>query len=174
MSAYKVGDMVWYNASRDRERMGTIIKIVTDLTLNTTTYIVHIENSEDKVYCVKEDLRPAFVSIVKSDISNDTATKHDSGKNRLELIPTSGVEAAGRAFTFGATKYSAHNWANGFDWSRLIGAALRHITSFNNGEDKDPESGLSHVDHALACLMMLAAHETEKLGNDDRRKVCKK
>jgi len=98
------------------------------------------------------------------------ATKNDSEKNRMELIPASGIEGIGRAMTFGATKYSEHNWANGFDWLRLVGSCLRHIFAWSRGEDKDPESKLSHLDHAGACIVMLIAHETEGLGNDNRRR----
>lgn len=98
-------------------------------------------------------------------------TKHDQDKIRLELIPASALNAMGRAFTYGSIKYEDHNWANGFDWDRLVGALMRHTNAWRSGENKDPESGLSHLDHVLACAAMLSAHEQEGLGNDNRRKT---
>jgi hypothetical protein len=99
------------------------------------------------------------------------ATKYDSEKVRVELIPSSAINGIGEAFTFGASKYEDNNWAKGFAWSRLVGSTLRHILAWNNGDDLDPESKLSHLKHAGACIAMLIAHEAEKLGTDDRRKV---
>lgn len=62
----------------------------------------------------------------------------------------------------------AHNWRQGFNWSRLYGAALRHLTAHLDGEDKDPESGLSHLAHLGCCVMFLLEHEAKGLGKDDR------
>jgi len=98
------------------------------------------------------------------------AKKNDSEKNRLELVPPEAIDALGRAFTFGAKKYADDNWRGGFEWRRLIGAAQRHINAFNRCQDLDPESGLSHIDHALACLAMLSAHIEQNMGTDNRYK----
>lgn len=97
-----------------------------------------------------------------------TAVKHDAGKPEMSLIPRESMEGVAAVLSFGKRKYAAHNWRGGFAWSRLLDAALRHITSFNNGEDLDPESGLSHIDHAACCLAFLQAHIKSGLGKDDR------
>ncbi len=98
-------------------------------------------------------------------------TKHDDGKNRLELIPVEFIEQVGLAFSFGAKKYDDNNWRNGFKWTRVIAALLRHTYSWSKGQDKDPESGLSHLAHAGACLAILIAHEQLNYGEDDRVKT---
>lgn len=98
-------------------------------------------------------------------------TKHDTGKNRLELIPVEAIEQIGLAYTFGASKYEDNNWRKGFKWTRLVGALLRHTYSWAAGEDKDPESGLSHLAHAGACVTFLIAHEQLGYGEDDRVKT---
>ena len=72
---------------------------------------------------------------------------------------------------FGADKYHAHNWRDGFAWSRPLAAAMRHIMAFNDGEDKDPESGLSHLAHAACCIMFLLEFEKTHPELDDRYKV---
>jgi hypothetical protein len=99
-----------------------------------------------------------------------TALKFDGEKPRLELLSADALIEIAKVMTFGAKKYAEHNWRNGFAWSRLYGAALRHILSHMNGEDRDPESGLSHLSHAGCCLMFLLEHEVRGMGKDDRFK----
>jgi hypothetical protein len=151
--------------SRDKQRHGT----VAEMTINNVG--VKFDCSDVVMWHRKDAATVVGDEIIKNDKSVKTAIKHDSKKNRLELIPVSGIEGIGRAMTFGATKYAAHNWANGFDYSRLCGSAMRHLLAWMSGQDKDPESGLSHLDHLGACVVILIAHETEGLGNDDRRKT---
>ena len=99
-----------------------------------------------------------------------TATKHDGDKVRMELLSVDALKAIAEVMTFGAIKYKDNNWRKGFDWSRLYGATLRHLTSHMNGEDLDPESGLSHLAHAGCCIQFLLEHEVRGLGTDDRYK----
>ena len=101
-------------------------------------------------------------------------TKHDTGKNRLELIPPEAIEDMGRAFTYGAKKYADHNWAKGFEWERLIGSAMRHLNDFRKGIDIDEESGLHQLDCLSANVAMLIAHVQSNLGTDNRRIIQKK
>lgn len=102
-----------------------------------------------------------------------TARKDDSEKIRVELLSVPAMTAIAEVMTFGARKYDAHNWRKGFAWSRLIGAAIRHMFAWMSGEDKDPESGLSHLAHAGCCIMFLIEHEKQGLGTDDRYKTAK-
>ncbi len=97
-----------------------------------------------------------------------SGTKHDSGKIRFELIPPEALEALASVLTFGAKKYAPWNWAKGFDWSRLYGAAQRHLNAWWSGEQKDPETGYSHLWHGLCCVAFLVVHEMKGLGKDDR------
>jgi hypothetical protein len=88
-----------------------------------------------------------------------SATKHDQEKTRMELIPADALIALAEVLTFGAKKYSSWNWAQGFDWTRLYGAAQRHLNDWQRGIDKDPETGLSHLAHALCCVVFLVVHK---------------
>lgn len=96
--------------------------------------------------------------------------KFDGEKSRMELLPTSALVAIADVLTFGAKKYDAHNWRGGFDWSRLVGAAYRHLSAFNDGEDIDAESGLPHLAHLGCCVVFLLEHQLRGIGNDDRYK----
>jgi hypothetical protein len=86
----------------------------------------------------------------------------------MDLLPTASLKAIAEVLTFGAKKYDAHNWRGGIEYSRLIGAAMRHLTAYNDGEDADPESGLSHLAHLGCCVLFLLEQEAKGTGQDDR------
>jgi hypothetical protein len=94
--------------------------------------------------------------------------KYDSGKPPMELLSSEALTQIAKVMGKGAEKYGAQNWRNGLEWSRVIGAALRHLTSFNNGEDLDPETGLSHLAHAGCCVMFLLEYIKTHPELDDR------
>lgn len=108
--------------------------------------------------------------IVK-ELSLSSGTKYDTGKPRMDLLDSSFLEEVAQVLTFGANKYSAHNWRNGINYSRLIAAAYRHLGSINAGEDIDPESGLPHVAHLGCCIMFLSSMMRVKPELDDRYKA---
>ena len=60
------------------------------------------------------------------------------------------------------------NYRKGFLWLRLAAATLRHMYAWIWGEDKDPESSLSHLAHAGASLCMLIDLVVNNLGQDNR------
>jgi hypothetical protein len=99
-----------------------------------------------------------------------TALKFDTDKLPLNLLSTEAMNQTAAVLAFGAQKYAAHNWRKGFAWSRPLAAAMRHLTAFNDGEDKDPESGLSHLAHAACCIMFLLEFEKTHQHLDDRYK----
>ena len=94
--------------------------------------------------------------------------KFDIGKVPLELLPVEALIEIAKVMAFGAEKYGRHNWRKGMAWSRLVGAILRHLFAWMLGEDKDPESGLSHLAHAGCDLLFLLTYELKELGTDDR------
>jgi hypothetical protein len=103
-------------------------------------------------------------------IPTGTAVKHDQNKLPMHLLSTEALEQIAAVLQFGAQKYESHNWRKGFVWSRPLSAALRHILAFNNGEDRDPESNLSHLAHAACCIMFLLEFEKTRPELDDRYK----
>jgi hypothetical protein len=98
----------------------------------------------------------------------NNAIKHDAGKPRVDLLPFAALEEIGHAFGYGAGKYADHNYRKGFVWSRLLGSCLRHVFAWGRGEEADPESGLSHLAHAGACVLMMLDAEIYHIGTDDR------
>ena len=104
-----------------------------------------------------------------SDFPPKAAMKHDSEKVRMDLLDPRAIDQLAQVLTFGAKKYEAHNWRRGISKSRLLGAALRHLFAYMGGQDNDPESGLSHVAHAMCCCMFLLGLE-KRTDLDDRWK----
>jgi hypothetical protein len=109
------------------------------------------------------------VNAIKEQLKG-SALKFDTDKLPLHLLSTEAMNQTAAVLKFGAEKYAEHNWRKGFAWSRPLSAAMRHITAFNAGEDKDPESGLSHLAHAACCIMFLLEFEKTRPELDDRYK----
>ena len=99
------------------------------------------------------------------------AIKQDAEKVRYDLLSPIALEQIAAVLTFGAKKYKDHNWRGGLKWSRLLRAALGHILAYLRGEDKDPESGISHLAHAGCCIMFLLEYEITHPELDDRYKL---
>ena len=97
--------------------------------------------------------------------------KFDKEKVRTDLVPAEIVWEVAEVFTFGAKKYADWNYlkGDGQQWWQQWGAALRHIWQWVMGEDNDPESGKSHLAHAICCLMMLRMLQKYKPHMDCRK-----
>lgn len=78
---------------------------------------------------------------------------------RPELLPMEVLSEVSKVFGVGADKYSRDDWAkpdNG--GGDHLAAAERHLAKFKDGnvvEGGENGSGLHHIDHAIARLMML-------------------
>lgn len=107
--------------------------------------------------------------IVYPDTPAPTGIKHDTGKARYDLIPPEGLHGVAMALTHGAAKYPAGNWEHGLAYSRYFASAQRHLWAWWAGENKDPESGLSHLWHAAACIFFLIAYESRNMTHLDDR-----
>lgn len=85
-----------------------------------------------------------------------TGSKHDSGKPLMGAVPPNVLLAVARVLTFGAEKYGRDNWRQVENAeTRYLDAALRHINAYQRGEAADPESGESHLAHAVCSLMFM-------------------
>ena len=93
--------------------------------------------------------------------------KYDSGKPDWSLLPFKAVSETVEVLTFGANKYGPDNWRIVPNAKkRYLAAAFRHIVAYATGEKKDSESGLSHLSHALCCLMfILELEKTDDTSN---------
>ncbi len=93
-------------------------------------------------------------SAVLKRLDDNVGVKHDNSKPDMTDIPLEAMWEMGAAFTYGQKKYTKNNYRKGMLVSRQLAAAVRHIYQHLSGETKDPESGVSHLGHALASLAM--------------------
>lgn len=126
---------------------------------------------------IREGLTPnwhysAFELLPKEALDDEKTTdegiKLDSEKPDLSLIPKEALDGIATALGYGAKKYNRNNYKKGLEYTRLVAAAMRHISAFNSGKDNDDESGLNHIDHALATLAMLKWMIVNKKDMDNR------
>ena len=77
-------------------------------------------------------------------------------KPPLHLIPASAEIAESIVLALGARKYQEFNWRKAdVRASIYIAAARRHLAQWFDGQDDDPESGISHLAHVRASLGIL-------------------
>lgn len=107
---------------------------------------------------------------VNQTIVQPTGIKHDDEKPDMSLLSSIALTKTAQVMTFGKKKYSAHNWRGGMAWSRLLAASMRHLLAYMGGQDKDPETGLSHLSHLSCCIMFLLEYEETHADKDDRYK----
>jgi hypothetical protein len=110
------------------------------------------------------------VESVKPQLEATGGTKHDGGKPDLSLISSNSIVKIAEVLTYGKTKYDANNWRKGMKWTRVSSAVLRHIFAWLGGQDKDPETGISHLAHAACGLIFLLEFEDTHPELDDRYK----
>lgn len=106
-----------------------------------------------------------------SDIKIDGGgERKNTGKLPMELIPSSALIGLAEVLQEGAKKYAPRNWERGMKWSICYACILRHLLKWFMGEDKDPETGLSHLKHVLCNVAFLLEYETTFPDGDDRPK----
>src|SRR3990167_191438 len=94
--------------------------------------------------------------------------KHDAGKLQWHLLPMKYLRGVVQVLMYGANKYAPHNWRRGMPYTQVYNAMQRHIHAYMDGIDNDADTGLSHLDHAMCCLMFLKAYSVEFPEHDDR------
>lgn len=88
--------------------------------------------------------------------------KHDGAKPDYSLVPFGALDEVVKVLTHGASKYDRFNWEHVED-IRYQAAALRHISSYMQGEKFDPETGINHLAHAICSLMFLVEFDNKKV-----------
>lgn len=88
--------------------------------------------------------------------SANPKARHGAAKPNLAMIPAGAQLQIAPVFSLGAAKYGPYNWRkDAVEAETYVAAAQRHLFSWFDGEDVDPESEQLHLAHAAACLMIL-------------------
>lgn len=103
----------------------------------------------------------SWMSFVRK-VEPPKGSKFDQGKPRWGLLPWTELETVVEVLTMGAEKYSDDNWKHVEPFeSRYRDALMRHFSAYCKGETKDPESGKSHLAHAVCCALFLMWKENQ-------------
>lgn len=103
--------------------------------------------------------------------TKDTNPKDAVGirKAPMSTLPANVMAEIGVAMLEGASKYGRHNYrAVGVRASVYYDATMRHLMSWWEGEDTDPDSGMSHIVKAMASLAVLRDAMHQGMLTDDR------
>ena len=105
--------------------------------------------------------------------SPSTNPKRKSGvrKPSAQFIPPIAIVEEAVVMALGADKYTAFSWQDDpVDATTYYSAAMRHLMSWFSGEDRDRESGASHLAHVRACMAILMDCQASGILIDDRPK----
>jgi len=88
------------------------------------------------------------------------------------VFPRWVVLAVGRVMSVGAAKYGAFNYRQSRISASIYEDAIeRHAALWFDGEDNDPETGVSHLASVMAsCILLMDAQRTGQL-DDNRQKT---
>lgn len=79
-------------------------------------------------------------------------------KLKHQLVPAAAMNAIARGLEEGAKKYGPYNWRDQpVELMTYVGATLRHLFAWIEGEEIDPDSkaGKHHLDGAIADLAII-------------------
>lgn len=96
-------------------------------------------------------------------------TRYGVAKPSMSVVPTDALIYLSKVMRLGERKYGLMNWRKDrVSASTYYDAALRHMMSWYDGEDVDPESGQPHIAHAMACMAILLDAAANDMLNDNR------
>jgi hypothetical protein len=107
--------------------------------------------------------------VAKFDGSGNPKARVGSLKAPLHLVPPALSIGVAYALKDGAAKYGAYNWREEpINVSTYVGAILRHLYAYQDGEDVAEDSGVCHLAHVAACCALLMDGKASGSLVDDR------
>lgn len=94
--------------------------------------------------------------------------RYNEGKLKWSLVSWAALVPMVKVLMFGAQKYENWNWNKGLKYTEICESMQRHLISFIQGENNDPESKLEHVGHILCNAMFLSYMYLFRKDLDDR------
>jgi hypothetical protein len=139
----------------------------------TTNQAMHLSpaKAEYLIRYIRMLDRPERPPSVAAAATKPTNPKDAIGSDKLplHLWPSTATALGCLGLLDGALKYGRSNFrAIGVRASIYYDAARRHLDAWFEGENTDPDSGLPHHAHALACLAILVDAEAVGKLTDDR------
>lgn len=110
-------------------------------------------------YC--EQIVPRILTAYQAErgvttVGQPPGRKDTEGKDPWDLLPWEPIQQIVKVLGFGLRKYSRGNWKFVPEpRDKYFSALMRHLVSWRDGEQINPESGLPHLAHAGCCLVFL-------------------
>ena len=92
----------------------------------------------------------------------DKALRFNSGKPKWSYVHFKSLEPLVRVMEYGAKKYAPRNWQKHMELKEIMDSMIRHVAALVDGEEIDPESGISHIGHIMANAMFYEFHKNKK------------
>lgn len=91
-----------------------------------------------------------------SDRRFSTGSRRDAADDKAPLtnLAWEAIEDVSKIHEFGDHHYGKGNWRKGQPVTELLNSAMRHLSAFLRGEDRDPKSGKCHLSHAAWNILV--------------------
>lgn len=100
--------------------------------------------------------------------SKEKSLRYNKGKLKWSYVNFEALEPMVEVLMFGAEKYAPKNWQKGLDLEEILESMMRHLTALIDGEEVDPESGISHMGH-IQCNSMFFNYHLKKYRDHEKR-----
>ncbi len=94
----------------------------------------------------------------KEKLKEEKALRYNEGKEQWGLVHYKSLIPMVKVLEFGAKKYSPGNWKKKMDRTKLLESAQRHLAALMDGEEIDPETGISHIGNLMCNAMFYSYH----------------
>lgn len=116
-----------------------------------------------------QDHRKVGLRTGSSSVGVNPKDKIGAAKVDLTLIPPTALAHLAFALMDGATKYGPYNWrVEPVQIRTYIGAAIRHLQDYLDGENCAQDSGAHHLGHTMACCAIILDAVAQQMAVDDR------
>ena len=118
--------------------------------------------SKPALTCLRHPSRDYEARLTAMDKPSNPKQAFGDLKVPLQYIPPTAIVALGIGLAEGGRKYGPFNWRDiPVEYMTYVGAVMRHLQAWIDGQDFDPDSGNPHLYHAIASLAILIDAEAE-------------
>jgi hypothetical protein len=117
------------------------------------------------------------VSVGEVMTTSSTGGQKAGNDVRMSLLPVRELLEVAELYGKGAKKYSDHNWAKGYEWSKSYDALNRHAMEWwagNEFDDGEGGTGQEHLDCVIFHALTLKYFRKHFAEFDDRFKIPKR
>lgn len=95
--------------------------------------------------------------------------RFNEGKPEVSQLDPRFIMALADLMTKSAKKYGRYNWSKGQEYHTPFDSCQRHLLKWISGEDVDSESGMNHLLHAAANIMIMWTSQQKNIKELDTR-----